>query len=503
MPGFLIMNERFIKFFDTKHTDACEGNAMVNIILCGGAGERIWPISRTRYPKQYSRIIHGRSLLQHTALRNRTICDKTLVVTNDEQYFMARDQLEEAGCPATFVLETVGRNTAAAIALACLGLSEDELVLVTPADHLIQDSIAYEAAMSNGLHLAQDGGIVTFGIRPMWPETGYGYIQAVGNEVLAFHEKPDGDVAKKYVEQGDCFWNSGIFLFRVGTFLEELGKWRSDVLSACIAARSEMDIGSDFCRIRLPGMQSIPKVSVDYAVMEKSDRIRMVATEMNWSDLGSFESIYDALPEDDNGNVVIKGTDFADNLQNEHTGINTPASDVFIGIGAKNNLIYTESKKIAAIDVSDLMIVDTRDALLVGLRSSSQKVKEVVEILKAEGSKLKDFHVTEYRPWGHYTSLQSGYRFKMRTMFVKPGHRLGLHRHFHRNEHWVIVNGTAEIEVEGKVHVLGENQSTYIPSGLFHRIRNPGRIPLVMVEVQAGDYLEEDDIERVNEQEHR
>ncbi len=452
---------------------------MINLILCGGVGERLWPISRTRYPKQFSRIVEGYSLLQHTARRNRVSCGNTLVVTNTEQYFMARDQLEEMGCPTTFVLESVGRNTAPAIALACLGLPMDELVLVTPSDHLIKGGEAYEAALAEGVRLASSGGIVTFGIQPAWPETGYGYIQANGNEVLAFKEKPDGETARQYVERGTYFWNSGIFLFRVDVFLNELGKWRPDVLEACRSALQDTEQGTDFLRLREAGMMAIPKVSVDYAVMEKSDKIRMVAADFQWSDLGSFESLHDALEPDAEGNVVVNGSD---------------APDGFINIGSRNNFIYTESKKVAAIDVSDLMIVDTKDALLVGLRSSSQKVKEVVEVLKAEGSRLKDYHVTEYRPWGHYTNLQSGYRFKMRSMTVKPGQRLGNHRHFHRNEHWVVVNGTAEVEVGAEVRVICENQSTYIPAGILHKIGNPGKIPLVMLEVQSGDYLEEDDI---------
>lgn len=473
---------------------------MQNIILCGGVGERLWPISRTRFPKQFSRIIEGQSLLQHTALRNRRVCDATVVVTNTEQYFMAKDQLEEIHVPASFLLETVGRNTAPAIALACMGLSSDELVLVTPADHLIQDQKAYEAAVHAGSELASDGGIVTFGIQPAWPETGYGYIHADGSRVIAFKEKPDLQTATRYLEEGGYFWNAGIFLFRVDAFLQELDRWRPDVSDTCRLARIDLEPGADFQRVREARMMAIPKVSVDYAVMEKSDCIRMVAANMKWSDLGSFESIHDAMQPDANGNVVICGR--------EPNGLGRDgavpqgekpeqAAQAFLAVGAMNNFVYTESKKVAAIDVSDLMIVDTQDALLVGKRSSSQKVKDVVEMLKAEGSRLKDYHVTEYRPWGHYTSLQSGNRFKMRTMFVKPDHKLGNHRHFHRNEHWVVVNGTAEVEVGDEVRVICENQSTYIPAGVLHRIGNPGHIPLVMVEVQSGNYLEEDDIERV------
>ncbi len=464
---------------------------MTNLILCGGVGERLWPVSRTRYPKQFSRLLEGKSLLQHTVLRNSAACDQTLVVTNVEQYFMAKDQLEEVGRKASFILEPVGRNTAPAIALACLRLDHDELVLVTPSDHLIRDQVAYERALHVARELAEAEAIVTFGVHPTCPETGYGYIHADGDHVLSFREKPDLETAKAYVESGAYYWNSGMFLFRAGVLLEELERLRPDVLDACVASLRDVELGADFQRVREQAMLSIPKVSIDYAVMEKSDRIRMVAADMLWTDLGSFESLQDALPADAQGNVLVYGTDSG---PDGDAGI---LADNFIGIGARNNFIYTESKKVAAIDVSDLMIVDTRDALLVGLRSSSQKVKDVVEVLKAQGSRLKDYHVTEYRPWGHYTSLQSGHRFKMRSVHVKPGNKLGNHRHFHRNEHWVVVNGTAEIEVGDEVRVICENQSTYIPAGVFHRIGNPGRIPLVMVEVQSGDYLEEDDIERV------
>jgi len=539
---------------------------MINIILCGGVGERLWPISRTRYPKQFSRIIEGKSLLQHTVLRNRNACDKTIIVTNTEQYFMARDQLEEIGCTASFVLESVGRNTAPAMALACLGLTDDELILVTPADHLILDLPAYEEALKEGILLAETGAIVTFGIHPEWPETGYGYIHAEGSTVLAFKEKPDVITAQEYVSSGHFYWNSGIFLFHAGVFLSELSFWQPDVLDACRFAMMDVEKGADFVRVREAAMMGIPKISVDYAVMEKSHLIRMVASDISWSDLGSFEALHDALPEDENGNVMISGVDAGStknvngmeglastrvigttaikkaedtDLTNAHvtgtvaikmaedaaltsahvtgtvpektrekayskTSLNGIAgtaavldSDHFINIGSSNNFIYSESKKVAVIDVADLMIVDTRDALLVGLRSSSQKVKEVVEVLKAEGSRLKDYHVTEFRPWGHYTSLQEGYRYKMRSMTVKPGHKLGNHRHFNRNEHWVVVNGTAEMEVGTEVRMISENQSTYIPAGHFHRIGNPGRVPLVMIEVQSGAYLEEDDIERL------
>lgn len=414
---------------------------MTNLILCGGVGERLWPISRTRYPKQFARLIEGQSLLQHTALRNRAACDKTLVVTNTEQYFMARDQLEELGLEARFVLESVGRNTAPAIALACLTLPADELVLVTPSDHLIRNQEAYASALAQGEALANEGGIVTFGIKPLWAETGYGYIHADGTQVLGFKEKPDAETAALYLQDGNYLWNSGIFLFRCDVFLEELGKWRPDVLSACQKAlatetrQDNVETGSDYLRVREQPMMEIPRVSVDYAVMEKSKLIRVVPADINWSDLGSFESLYDVLPRDEHGNAVLNVSEGGQQ------------QDGFIGIGAERNFIYTESKKVAAIDVSDLMIVDTRDALLVGRMDASQKVRDVVELLKAESSRLKDYHVTEYRPWGHYTALQSGYRFRMRSMTVKPGKWLGQHKHYHRNEHWIVVNGTAEVRV--------------------------------------------------------
>ncbi len=480
-----------------------EVTGMVNIILCGGVGERLWPMSRTRHPKQFIRIIEGKSLLQHTALRNHSRCASIMVVTNSEQYFMARDQMDEIDLPTSYILETVGRNTAPAIALACLTLPLDEMVLVTPSDHHIQDLDAYEAVLDKGMQLGRAGGIVTFGIRPDWAETGYGYIQAEGTDVLAFKEKPDPDTARAYVESGDYFWNSGIFLFRVDAFLEELSVFRPDVMKACRTAIAMAESGVDYLRIPGKAMSDIPKVSVDYAVMEKSKRIRMIPSTMRWSDLGSFESVYDALDKDSDGNVVLR-----------HDGV----AGSFINVGSGNNFIYSESKKVAAIDISGLIIVDTRDALLVGLKSSSQKVKDVVEVLKREGSLLKDYHVTEYRPWGSYMTLESGYHYKMRVMTVKPGRKLGSHKHFHRNEHWIVVNGTAEIEVgaqangerndradasageaKEEVRMVCENQSTYIPAGLMHRIGNPGRMPLVMVEVQSGDYLEEDDILRIDE----
>jgi mannose-1-phosphate guanylyltransferase len=451
---------------------------LINIILCGGNGTRLWPISRKSFPKQFCKLIDKYSLFQKTVLRNRRLCEKQFIVTNDEQYFLVLDQLEELNIKdCSFLLEPIGRNTAPAITLACLELDPDEIVLVTPSDHLIKDLTEYEKVLNQANKLAGEGYLVTFGIKPSYPETGFGYIEADGNEVKSFKEKPDFATAKSYLEDGNFYWNSGMFAFKTGVFLAELKKYASDIYEACKRAYENANKES-IIKIKIEDMLAIPSNSIDYAVMEKSDRIRVVPADIDWSDLGSFESLYKDLQKDHEGNVT---------------------NEKHININSKNNLILSSDRTIATIDVDDLIIIDTPDALLLSKKGSSQQVKEIVKELEEQKSDLYNIHVTAHRPWGTYTVLEKGDRYKIKKIVVKPGAKLSLQKHYHRNEHWIVVSGTAIIRLGTEQKILRANESTYIPMGEVHRLENPGKIDLIIIEAQVGDYLGEDDIVRLQD----
>lgn len=454
---------------------------MINLILCGGSGTRLWPISRSLMPKQFARLFDGASLFQRTVKTNSRVCDAQYIVSNAEQYFLAKDQLEEVGANNTsFLLEPVGRNTAPAIALACLSLMPDDVVLVSPSDHVIRKADAYEECLRKAETLAKSGALVTFGITPTGPETGYGYIEADGENVKRFVEKPDLETAKKYVESGRFFWNSGIFCFMVSTFLEELGRHSPDILAAARVAfaNSKKENHDSLIRVQHDDMMNIPSNSIDYAVMEKSSKVKVVPSDIGWSDLGAFDSLYGEYEHDENGN----------NKNAKH-----------LSIGSKNSLVLGAQRQICTIDLDKMLIVDTPDALLVAPLSSSQKVKKVVDELKARGSDLPKVPQTVNRPWGTYSVLESSDRYKMKRIVVRPGERLSLQKHLHRSEHWVVVSGTATVTVGDKVFYVRPNESTYIPSGTVHRLQNEGRLPLVIVEVQVGEYTGEDDIIRVQD----
>lgn len=454
---------------------------MINLILCGGSGTRLWPISRSLMPKQFARLFDGASLFQRTVKTNSRVCDAQYIVSNAEQYFLAKDQLEEVGANNTsFLLEPVGRNTAPAIALACLSLMPDDVVLVSPSDHVIRKADAYEECLRKAETLAKSGALVTFGITPTGPETGYGYIEADGENVKRFVEKPDLETAKKYVESGRFFWNSGIFCFMVSTFLEELGRHSPDILAAARVAfaNSKKENHDSLIRVQHDDMLNIPSNSIDYAVMEKSSKVKVVPSDIGWSDLGAFDSLYGEYEHDENGN----------NKNAKH-----------LSIGSKNSLVLGAQRQICTIDLDRMLIVDTPDALLVAPLSSSQKVKKVVDELKARGSDLPKVPQTVNRPWGTYSVLESSDRYKMKRIVVRPGERLSLQKHLHRSEHWVVVSGTATVTVGDKVFYVRPNESTYIPSGTVHRLQNEGRLPLVIVEVQVGEYTGEDDIIRVQD----
>jgi mannose-1-phosphate guanylyltransferase len=385
-------------------------------------------------------------------------------------------------------LEPVGRNTAPAIALACFAMAPDEVILVTPSDHLIKDETAYRKALNAAETLARDDNLVTFGITPDYPETGFGYIESEklktenekveGLDVVSFHEKPDIETAKRYLEAGNFYWNSGMFCFKAGRFLEELQTHAPEIYTAAKHAFEQAKKENTVIRIREEDMQAIPEESIDYAVMEKSEHVKVVPADIGWSDLGSFDSLHEELPKDENGNTL-----------NTH----------HIAIDSKNNFIYGNDRKIATVDIEDTIVVDTGDAILIARKGSSQKVKEVVKKLKEADSELHHIHLTAHRPWGTYTVLEDTPGYKIKRIEVKPGKRLSLQKHFHRSEHWIVVSGTATVTVGEKKYLVRPNESTYIKMGEVHRLENEGKIPVVLIEAQVGEYTGEDDIVRIED----
>lgn len=438
---------------------------MTNIILCGGSGTRLWPISRTLMPKQFVKLFEGKSLFQLTVERNSTLCNQQMIVSNTEQYFLALDQLEEIEHHnSQYLLEPAGRNTAPAIALACMALDVDEIVLVTPSDHLIKNASAYATALGRARLLAEGGYLVTFGIAPTFAETGFGYIEAEGEEVRAFHEKPDAQTAQRYVDAGNYYWNSGMFCFKAGVFLEELQKYSPEIFETSKIAFDNKKADLSTFRIQHTDMAAIPEISIDYAVMEKSSKVKVVYSDIGWSDVGSFDALAEELPNDEHNNFVIA------------------------------------NKPITLIDIEDLIIIDTEDALLISKKGSSQKVKDVVSAYRQTNPELTHIHRTAHRPWGTYTVLEDTSGYKIKRIVVQPGKRLSLQKHFHRNEHWIILSGTATVTVGEKISLVHPNESTYIKAGELHRLENADKIPLVIIEVQVGEYTGEDDIVRISDE---
>ena len=456
---------------------------MTNIILCGGSGTRLWPISRTLMPKQFVKMFDGKSLFQFTVNRNSEFCEKQCIISNAEQYFLASDQLEELNKESnSYLLEPIGRNTAPAIALSCLDLDPEEIVLVTPSDHLIKDEKAYNKVVNKAKELAEDDNLVTFGVKPTIPETGYGYIEtnyvedSESYDVKAFHEKPDIGTAEKYIKEGNYYWNSGMFCFKAGIFLEELKKYSPEIYKMSVIAYKNAS-KDNLIRINHEDMLNIPEDSIDYSVMEKSDIVKVVPSDIGWSDVGSFDSLFEELEKDNNNNTI---------------------NQKHISINSKNNLVYGKDKYIATIDVEDLIIVDTGDALLISKKGSSQKVKQVVNEIK-KTTELHNIHLTGHRPWGTYTVLEDNPGYKIKRIEVKAGEKLSLQKHYHRNEHWIVVSGTATVTVENKTYLIRPNESTYIKMGEIHRLENQGKIPVVLIEAQVGEYTGEDDIIRLKD----
>ena len=451
---------------------------MTNIILCGGSGTRLWPISRTLMPKQFVKLFNNKSLFQLTVERNESICNQQFIVSNAEQYFLALDQLEElSSIENKFLLEPIGRNTAPAIALACFALDPDEIVLVSSSDHLIKNEKNYAAVLKKAQKLAENNNLVTFGITAEYPEVGYGYIEAQGEDVKAFHEKPDIATAQKYVDAGNFYWNSGIFCFKAGIFLEELEKYSLEIYKASkIAYENAKD--DSMLRISYDDMQAIPEDSIDYAVMEKSSKVKVVSANIDWSDLGSFDALAEEFDKDEVGNTI-----------NEN----------LIAINSKNNFVYGEERLISLVGIDDLIVVDTPDALLISKKGDSQKIKDIVKKLKGRDSDLHHIHLTAHRPWGTYTILEDQPQYKVKRIVVKPEKRLSLQKHFHRSEHWIVVSGTATVTVGEETRLIRPNESTYIKMGEIHRLENEGKIDVVLIEAQVGEYTGEDDIVRIED----
>ena len=460
---------------------------LVPVILSGGAGTRLWPLSRELYPKQLLRLVAERTMLQETVARTEGLpgLAPPIVICNENHRFMVAEQLRELGtAPQAIVLEPQGRNTAPAAAIAALlvsgGADADPVLLVLPADHVITDVPAFQAVVAVGRVAAESGSLVTFGVVPDRAETGYGYIRRDAGpgpafSVAKFVEKPDSATARGYVESGEYYWNSGMFMFRASAYLAELGRYAPAMLAACRAALAAAGRDLDFLRLPAQEFASCPSDSIDYAVMERTDRAVVVPLAAGWSDVGSWAALADALPRDAEGNVTA-----GDVLTEDSSGC----------------YLHSTSRLVAAVGLRDHVVVETKDAVLVAPRDRVQDVKELVAELKARGRYETSLHREVYRPWGSYDSIDSGDRFQVKRLIVNPGATLSLQLHHHRAEHWVVVTGTAKVTRGDEVFTLSENESTYIPIGARHRIENPGKIPLHIIEVQSGTYLGEDDIVR-------
>jgi len=464
---------------------------LIPLILSGGSGTRLWPVSRRNLPKQFLSLSGDGTLFQQTITRTRQLPDVStpIVVASEDHRFLAADQLLEIGIEgATIVLEPVARNTAPAIALGALKALErdpEALLLVLPADHLIGDTESFTSAVQQALPAARDGWLVTFGIRPDRPETGFGYIrraESIGDNAFRvgqFVEKPDQATAQGYVDNGSYDWNSGMFLFKASRYLEELGQHAPDMLTAVRAAYATGHGDLDFVRVDAEAFAKVPDNSIDYAVMEKTSRAAVIPVSCAWSDIGSWSALWLSGQHDEQGNQREGDT---------------------LTVNTRNSLLRSHDRHmIATVGVDDLIVVSTPDATLVAHRDAAQDVKKVVDQLKASGRTEHSFHRVVHRPWGSYDSLEAGGRFQVKRIVVKPGASLSLQKHHHRAEHWIVVSGTAEVTCDDKVFLMAENQSTYIPLGSVHRLRNPGKVPLELIEVQSGSYLGEDDIVRFDD----
>jgi len=463
-------------------------SALYPVILSGGAGSRLWPLSRALFPKQLLALAGEQSLIQDTVLRvSGAGFAAPLIICNNDHRFLIAEQMRQAGIsPGPIVLEPAARNTAPAAAVMALMVEKmdpDGILLLLPADHIVQNRTEFLRAVAIAARAAQDDRLVTFGITPDSPETGYGYIRrgaAIPGQdgtfaVARFVEKPDAATAQGYVASGDYCWNSGMFLFKARTFLEELARLEPQMLAHCRAALAEGKTDLDFFRLAEAPFAACQSISIDYAVMERTDKAAIVPVEMGWSDIGSWESLWSATAKDETGNTML--------------------GDV-LHHGARNSYLRSEGPLVAAVGVEDIVVVATSDAVLVSQKSASQDVKRIVEQLQGAGRDLHLSHRKVYRPWGAYESIDAGENFQVKHITVNPGAKLSLQMHHKRAEHWIVVSGTAQVTCDDKVFPLHANQSTYIPLGSRHRLENLGSEPLHLIEVQSGSYLGEDDIVR-------
>ncbi len=448
-------------------------------ILCGGSGTRLWPLSRELMPKQFIPLIENSSLFQQTILRNLPFGDDFYIVTNDKHYFLAQDEIENITNHTNnkcfhYILESVSKNTAAALLFVALCAKKDDIILALPSDHIIKNDKIYQQTILEAQHLAKEGNIVLFGIKPNVPHTGYGYIKD-SKQGIEFVEKPNLTTAKKYLKSKNYYWNSGMFCFKASVLIEEFKTYKPTLLKQCQNAINNSD--KHLIRLSPKDMEKMEEISIDYAIMEKSKKLKLIKADFYWSDLGSFEALKTEYPNDEYNNAT-------------NTNL--------IALDSTNNFVLSK-KTTAIIGIQDLIIVDTSDSLLVSSAKEHQQIKEVVKILKSQDSELCKIHRTAYRPWGSYSILLEGTNYKIKQIVVKPKKRLSLQKHFHRNEHWVVVSGSAIVVLDDKEYFLKANQSTYIPMGSVHRLENPGKINLVMIEVQVGEYLGEDDIVRMQD----
>lgn len=468
---------------------------LIPVILSGGVGSRLWPVSREAHPKPFMTLPDGQNLIQKTFLRAAGLegVAEILTVTNRELLFKTEDEyraINDVGLPQGYILEPFGRNTAAAVAAAALQLREmygpKALMLVLAADHLISKEVAFRDAVAKATQLASSGWLVTFGIKPRYPETGFGYIEAAADGVLGdglkverFVEKPDLETAQAYIAAGNYYWNAGIFCFQVGSVIEEFEQHAPDVLKAVEqtleSSRCSTSSGYSCLALDAESFAKVPDISIDYALMERSRRVATIPCDIGWSDIGSWNAVSELTSPDECGNRF---------------------DGEVMAYGAKNNFVTTENRLAALVGVENLLVVDTPDALLIAHKDHAQDVKHVVTRLKAEGHAAHLLHRTVHRPWGTYTTLEDGDRFKIKRIVVKPKASLSLQMHHHRSEHWIVVSGMAVVVNDEQELMLNTNESTFIRAGHKHRLRNPGVIDLVLIEVQSGEYLGEDDIVR-------
>ena len=453
------------------------------VLLSGGTGTRLWPLSREAYPKQFLPLAGEDTMVQATWRRVAPLAGAApIVVANEEHRFLVAEQLRQIGAPTpAIVLEPVGRNTAPAIAAAALqalAAGDDPLLLVLPSDHVVRNEAGFRDAVSAACAAAEAGALVTFGIVPDAPETGFGYIQAETGEgvrrVLRFVEKPDAVTAQSYLDAGGYYWNSGMFLFRASRYLEELGKFQPGIVASVSAAFAAAKRDGDFIRLDKEAFAASPSDSIDYAVMEKTSDAKVLPVDIGWNDVGSWSALWEVAERDDDGNA--------------HRG------DV-IAVDSRNTYAYAQ-RLVALVGLDDVVVVETDDAVLVAHKDRVQEVKQVVAQLKESQRSQAVLHRKVYRPWGAYDSIDTGERFQVKRITVKPGGVLSLQMHHHRAEHWIVVSGTARVTRGEETLLLSENQSTYIPLGVTHRLENPGMVPLELIEVQSGSYLGEDDIVR-------